>query len=107
MASTSSSAKFTSLVTLHHHDFRVERLRMWWGFFSTVEEVHIKKDLGRATSLLTMQVNWDLLQALTSFWDLVLHYVSIGSVDLVPTIEEYAALLQVPSSPTRIYVPIQ
>ena len=67
MASTSSSTKFTTLVTLHHHDFRVERLHMWWDFFNTVEQVGIKKDLDRATSLLTMLVNWDLLQAFTSF----------------------------------------
>jgi hypothetical protein len=80
---------------------------MWWDFFSTVEQVGIKKDLGRATSLLTMLVNWDLLQAFTSFWDLMLRCMSIRGVDLVPTIEEYTALLQVPSYPTRIYVSIQ
>ena len=40
---------------------------MWWDFFNTVEQVGIKKDLDRATSLLTMLVNWDLLQAFTSF----------------------------------------
>uniref|UniRef100_A0A2N9EZL1 Aminotransferase-like plant mobile domain-containing protein n=1 Tax=Fagus sylvatica TaxID=28930 RepID=A0A2N9EZL1_FAGSY len=100
MASTSSSTEFTTLVTLHHHDFRVERLHMWWDFFSTVEQVGIKKDLGRATSLLTMLVNWDLLQAFTSFWDLMLRCMSIRGVDLVLTIEEYTALLQFPSYPT-------
>uniref|UniRef100_A0A2N9I0K5 Uncharacterized protein n=1 Tax=Fagus sylvatica TaxID=28930 RepID=A0A2N9I0K5_FAGSY len=62
-ASTSSSAEFTSLVTFHYHDFRVERL--------------------------------------------LLRCVSIRVVDLVSTIEEYTALLQVPSSPTRVYVPVQ
>jgi hypothetical protein len=80
---------------------------MWWDFFSLDEQVRIKDDIGRATSLLTMEVNWDLLQALASFWDPVLRCLSIGGVDLVPTIEEYTALLQVPSSPTQIYVPIQ
>ncbi|GMY23884.1 hypothetical protein FCV25MIE_19125, partial [Fagus crenata] len=38
MASTSSSAKFMSLVTLNYHDFRVERLRLWWDFFSLEEK---------------------------------------------------------------------
>jgi hypothetical protein len=37
----------------------------------------------------------------------MLRCVSIGVVDLVSTIEEYTALLQVPSSPTRVYVPVQ
>uniref|UniRef100_A0A2N9F0L4 DUF7745 domain-containing protein n=1 Tax=Fagus sylvatica TaxID=28930 RepID=A0A2N9F0L4_FAGSY len=94
MASTSSSVEFTSLVTLHHHDFKVERLHMWWDFFSLDEKVHIKDDIGRAISLLTMKVNWDLLQALASFWDPVLRCLSIGGMDLVPTIEEYTELLQ-------------
>ncbi len=107
MASISSSAKFTSLVTLHHHDFKVERLHMWWDFFSLDEKVRIKDDIGRAISLLTIKVNRDLLQALASFWDPVLRCLSIGGIDLVPTIEEYTTLLQVPSSPTQIYVPIQ
>uniref|UniRef100_A0A2N9FFQ6 Uncharacterized protein n=1 Tax=Fagus sylvatica TaxID=28930 RepID=A0A2N9FFQ6_FAGSY len=39
MASTSSSAEFTSMVTLHHHDFRIERLCMWWHFFNTAKQV--------------------------------------------------------------------
>jgi hypothetical protein len=56
-ASTSSSAKFTSLVTFHYHDFRVERLCMWWNLFSLEEQVRIKDDIGRTTSLLTMEVN--------------------------------------------------
>ena len=107
MATTSSSAEFTLLVTLHHPDFRVERLRMWWDFFNTAEQVRIKDDISRATSLLTMEVNRDLLHALASFWDLLLHCVSIGSMDLVPTIEEYTAFLQGHSSPSRIYMPIQ
>ena len=80
---------------------------MWWHFFNTAKQVRIKKDFGRATSLLTMQVNWDLIQSLTSFQDPVLCCVSIGNVDLVPTIEEYIALLQVPSSPAQIYMPTQ
>ena len=80
---------------------------MWWDFFSLDEKVHIKDDIGRAISLLTMKVNWDLLQALASFWDPVLRCLSIGGMDLVSTIEEYTELLQVPSSPTQIYVSIQ
>ncbi|GMY05729.1 hypothetical protein FCV25MIE_00968 [Fagus crenata] len=88
MASTSSNVEFTSLVTLHHHDFRVERLRMWWDFFGLEEQVRIKYDIGMATSLLTMDVKWDQLQALASFWDPVLHCMSIGDMDLVLTIEE-------------------
>jgi hypothetical protein len=42
---------------------------MWWHFLSIAEQVRIKDDFGRVTSLLTLQVNWDLIQALTSFWD--------------------------------------
>jgi hypothetical protein len=57
MASTSSSAEFTSLVTLRYHDFRVERLRLLWNLFNSAEQVRIKNDLGKTMSLLTMEVN--------------------------------------------------
>ena len=69
MASTSSSATVTTMVTLYHYDFQIEMLHMWWHFLSIAEQVRIKDDFGRVTSLLTLQVNWDLIQALTSFWD--------------------------------------
>ena len=44
-----------------------------------------------------LQVDHGLLEALASFWDSTHCCFSIGEVDLVPTLEEYAGLLQLDS----------
>uniref|UniRef100_A0A2N9FXA5 DUF7745 domain-containing protein n=1 Tax=Fagus sylvatica TaxID=28930 RepID=A0A2N9FXA5_FAGSY len=53
-----------------------------------------------------LQVDRGLLEALASFWDPTHCCFSIGEVDLVPTLEEYAELLQLdsPFSETPFYV---
>ena len=63
---------------------------------------------GKFSSLMRLRVNHGLLEALTSFWDPTYCCFSIGEVDLVPTLEEYAELLQLgsPFSETPV-IPIQ
>uniref|UniRef100_A0A2N9ET82 DUF7745 domain-containing protein n=1 Tax=Fagus sylvatica TaxID=28930 RepID=A0A2N9ET82_FAGSY len=55
-----------------------------------------------------LRVDHGLLEALASFWDPTHCCFSIGEVDLVPTLEEYAGLLQLdsPFSETPV-IPIQ
>uniref|UniRef100_A0A2N9GLF5 Uncharacterized protein n=1 Tax=Fagus sylvatica TaxID=28930 RepID=A0A2N9GLF5_FAGSY len=69
----SSSSDPDSLVTLHFHDFRVERMRHWWTLLGEDDHADI-----------------------------------VGIFDLVPTLEEYAELLQLvsPFSETPV-IPIQ
>uniref|UniRef100_A0A2N9ISA0 Aminotransferase-like plant mobile domain-containing protein n=1 Tax=Fagus sylvatica TaxID=28930 RepID=A0A2N9ISA0_FAGSY len=78
----SSSGNSDSLVTLRFHDFRVERMRHW--------------------SIMACS------RLFASFWDPTHCCFSIGEVDLVPTLEEYAGLLQLgsPFSETPV-IPIQ
>ena len=63
---------------------------------------------GKFPSLMRLRVDHGLLEALTSFWDPTHCCFSIGEVDLVPTLEEYAGLLQLdsPFSETHV-IPIQ
>uniref|UniRef100_A0A2N9G8S2 DUF7745 domain-containing protein n=1 Tax=Fagus sylvatica TaxID=28930 RepID=A0A2N9G8S2_FAGSY len=104
----SSSNDPGSLVTLHFHDFRVERMRHWWTLLGEDDHADIVGIFGKFPPFMRLQVDRGLLEALASFWDPTHCCFSIGEVDLVPTLEEYAELLQLdsPFSETPV-IPIQ
>uniref|UniRef100_A0A2N9HHN6 DUF7745 domain-containing protein n=1 Tax=Fagus sylvatica TaxID=28930 RepID=A0A2N9HHN6_FAGSY len=104
----SSSSDPDSLVTLHFHDFRVERMRHWWTLLGEDDHADIVGIFGKFPPFMRLQVDRGLLEALASFWDPTHCCFSIGEVDLVPTLEEYAELLQLvsPFSETPV-IPIQ
>uniref|UniRef100_A0A2N9HNC5 DUF7745 domain-containing protein n=1 Tax=Fagus sylvatica TaxID=28930 RepID=A0A2N9HNC5_FAGSY len=104
----SSSNDPDSLVTLHFHDFRVERMRHWWTLLGEDDHADIVGIFGKFPPFMRLQVDRGLLEALASFWDPTHCCFSIGEVDLVPTLEEYAELLQLdsPFSETPV-IPIQ
>jgi hypothetical protein len=52
---------------------------------------------GKFPFLMQLRVDRGLLEAFASFWDPTHCCFSIGEVDLVPTLEEYAGLLQLDS----------
>jgi hypothetical protein len=93
----SSSNDPDSLVTLHFHDFRVERMRHWWTLLGEDDHADIVGVFGKFPFLMQLRVDRGLLEALASFWDPTHCCFSIGEVDLVPTLEEYAGLLQLDS----------
>uniref|UniRef100_A0A2N9FAA8 DUF7745 domain-containing protein n=1 Tax=Fagus sylvatica TaxID=28930 RepID=A0A2N9FAA8_FAGSY len=93
----SSSNDPDSLVTLHFHDFRVERMRHWWTLLGEDDHADIVGIFGKFPPFMRLQVDRGLLEALASFWDPTHCCFSIGEVDLVPTLEEYAELLQLDS----------
>uniref|UniRef100_A0A2N9IQ69 DUF7745 domain-containing protein n=1 Tax=Fagus sylvatica TaxID=28930 RepID=A0A2N9IQ69_FAGSY len=88
----SSSNDPDSLVTLHFHDFRVERMRHWWTLLGEDDHADIVGIFGKFPPFMRLQVDRGLLEALASFWDPTHCCFSIGEVDLVPTLEEYAEL---------------
>uniref|UniRef100_A0A2N9G350 DUF7745 domain-containing protein n=1 Tax=Fagus sylvatica TaxID=28930 RepID=A0A2N9G350_FAGSY len=104
----SSSDDLNSLVTLHFHDFRVERMRHWWTLLGEDDQADIVGIFGKFPPLMRLRVNRGLLEALASFWDSTHCYFSIWEVDLIPTLEEYVGLLQLdsPFSETPV-IPIQ
>jgi hypothetical protein len=104
----SSSSDPDSLVTLHFHDFRVERMRHWWTLLGEDDHADIVGIFGKFPPFMRLQVDRGLLEALASFWDPTHCCFSIGEVDLIPTMEEYAKLLQLdsPFSETPV-IPIQ
>uniref|UniRef100_A0A2N9GYN6 DUF7745 domain-containing protein n=1 Tax=Fagus sylvatica TaxID=28930 RepID=A0A2N9GYN6_FAGSY len=104
----SSSNDPDSLVTLHFHDFRVERMRHWWTLLGEDDHADIVGFFGKFPPFMRLQVDRGLLEALASLWDPTHCCFSIGEVDLVPTMEEYAELLQLdrPFSETPV-IPIR
>uniref|UniRef100_A0A2N9HXX2 DUF7745 domain-containing protein n=1 Tax=Fagus sylvatica TaxID=28930 RepID=A0A2N9HXX2_FAGSY len=106
MASTSGDPN--SLVTLRFHEFRAEWMRHWWTLLGEDDHADIVGVFGKFPSLIRLRVDHGLLEALASFWDPTHCCFSIGEVDLVPTLEEYAGLLQLdsPFSETPV-IPIQ
>jgi hypothetical protein len=104
----SSSNDPDSLVALRFHDFRVERMRHWWTLLGEDDHADIVGIFGKFPPFMRLQVDRGLLEALASFWDPTHCCFSIGEVDLIPTMEEYAELLQLdsPFSETPV-IPIQ
>uniref|UniRef100_A0A2N9FS55 Aminotransferase-like plant mobile domain-containing protein n=1 Tax=Fagus sylvatica TaxID=28930 RepID=A0A2N9FS55_FAGSY len=91
----SSSNDPDSLVTLHFHDFRVERMRHWWTLLGEDDHADIVGFFGKFPPFMRLQVDRGLLEALASFWDPTHCCFSIGEVDLMSLpMEEYAELLQ-------------
>jgi hypothetical protein len=90
----SSSNDPDSLVTLHFHDLRVERMRHWWTLLGEDDHADIVGFFGKFPPFMRLPVDRGLLEALASLWDPTHCCFSIGEVDLVPTMEEYAELLQ-------------
>jgi hypothetical protein len=93
-----SSGGSRPLVALNFHDFRAERMRQWWDLLEGADRAQIKSVFGKFSSLMRLRIDQGLCEALTFFWDLIHCCFSIKEMDLVPTLEEYAELLQLDSS---------
>uniref|UniRef100_A0A2N9FQP1 DUF7745 domain-containing protein n=1 Tax=Fagus sylvatica TaxID=28930 RepID=A0A2N9FQP1_FAGSY len=74
--------------------FRVERMRHWWTLLGEDDHADIVGFFGKFPPFMRLPVDRGLLEALASLWDPTHCCFSIGEVDLVPTMEEYAELLQ-------------
>uniref|UniRef100_A0A2N9ET10 DUF7745 domain-containing protein n=1 Tax=Fagus sylvatica TaxID=28930 RepID=A0A2N9ET10_FAGSY len=83
-------------------------MRHWWTLLGEDDHADIVGIFGKFPPFMRLQVDRGLLEALASFWDPTHCCFSIGEVDLVPTLEEYAELLQLdsPFSETPV-IPIQ
>uniref|UniRef100_A0A2N9GLP8 DUF7745 domain-containing protein n=1 Tax=Fagus sylvatica TaxID=28930 RepID=A0A2N9GLP8_FAGSY len=81
-------------------------MRHWWTLLGEDDHADIVGIFGKFPPFMRLQVDRGLLEALASFWDPTHCCFSIGEVDLVPTLEEYAELLQLdsPFSETPFYV---
>uniref|UniRef100_A0A2N9HSI9 DUF7745 domain-containing protein n=1 Tax=Fagus sylvatica TaxID=28930 RepID=A0A2N9HSI9_FAGSY len=65
----SSSNDPDSLVTLHFHDLRVERMRHWWTLLGEDDHADIVGFFGKFPPFMRLPVDRGLLEALASLWD--------------------------------------
>ena len=90
---------------LDRENFHERELKRWWTSFSSKYRAYIKQFLGEATSLFRTSLDWHLLEAIVTCWDLALRCSTIGDVDLVPTLEEYDCFLSPPTPISQVYQP--
>ena len=94
-----------TMVELKLGAFHERKLKRWWGSFSYKDRPYIQQFLGDATSIFRILVDWHLLEAIAAYWDLTLRCITIGGMDLIPTLEEYGCLLSLSTSVSRVYRP--
>ena len=56
--------------------------------------------------LFRTSLDWHLLEAIVTCWDPALRCITIGSMHLVPTLEEYDRFLFLPTLVSRVYRPL-
>ena len=100
-----STHSYDTLVKLEKESYYEKKLRKRWSSFSYGDRALIWRLLGDATSLLHTTLDWHLLEVITSYWDPVLRCVTIGDVDLVPTLEEYDCFLSLSTPLSTIFAP--
>ena len=97
---------YNTLVELEWEDYHERKLKRWWGSFSCGDQALIQQLLGDATALLYTRLDWHLLEFITSCWDLTLRCVTIGNVDLLPTLEEYDRFLSLSTPLGIVFSPL-
>ena len=93
------------MVELKRESYYKKKLRGWWSSFSCANWALIQRLLGNATTLLHTSLDWHLLEVITSCWDLVLRCVTVGDVDLVPTLKMYDHFVSLSTPLSTIFVP--
>ena len=96
---------YNTFVELEREAYHERKLKRWWGSFSCVDRALIWQLLGDATALLHTTLDWLLLEVITSCWDPTLRCVTIGDIDLVPTLEEYDRFLSLSTPLSTVFIP--
>ena len=98
-----------TLVQLEREEYYKKKPKKWWGSFSRGDQALLQQFLGNASSLLHIgdqaPLDWHLLEVITSYWDRALRCITIGDVDLVPTLEEYDRFLSFSTPVSTVFIP--
>ncbi|XVF14269.1 hypothetical protein REPUB_Repub09cG0044100 [Reevesia pubescens] len=75
-----------------------------WDQWGSEKHAAFRKKYGDIALLLPVKVDRELIEAMVQFWDPSHRCFILNGNDLVPTIEEYSALVRAPSTiPNKIY----
>ena len=94
-----------TLVQLEREEYYEKKLKKWWGSFSRGDQALLQQFLGNAASLLHITLDWHLLEVITSYWDRALRCITIGDVDLMPTLGEYDCFLSLSTPVSTVFIP--
>ncbi|PKI36240.1 hypothetical protein CRG98_043369 [Punica granatum] len=78
-----------------------------WNTFRPVDRAFLRLIIGDLPLLADSPIDWNLLEAAISYWDIQRAVFSFQGSELVPTVEEYAVLIQRPAPTFDIVVPNQ
>ncbi|XP_017972285.1 PREDICTED: uncharacterized protein LOC108661077 [Theobroma cacao] len=102
-----SNDHFSSLPDRVHLDLKqndfTDLINIWdkWG---ATTRANFDRKYGHIARLLKVQMDEQLLKAIVQFWDPSYRCFVFNKVDMVPTIEEYSALIQIDlDNPDKIY----
>ncbi|KAA0056623.1 girdin-like [Cucumis melo var. makuwa] len=77
-------------------------LKMIWEALTPQRRFMFSKKYGHIAELMYILVNYFALRAIINFWDPAYGCFTFGSCDLLPTIEEYQAMLSMPEKEREI-----
>ena len=80
----------------------VANLKMIWEALTPQRRFMFSKKYGHIAELMYIPVNYFALRAIINFWDPAYGCFTFGSCDLLPTIEEYQAMLSMPEKEREI-----
>ncbi|KAG8500559.1 hypothetical protein CXB51_004369 [Gossypium anomalum] len=79
----------------------LQELRDIWARWDEEAKQSFYQSYGDISYLLDIKVDKHLFQAMVQFWNAAYRCFTFGEVDLVPTVEEYTALLRCPKVQVR------
>ena len=83
---------------------KIEELKIIWDSWTIKRQNAFTAKYGDIALLLPVEVNEQLLKAIILFWDLSYPCFTFNREDLIPTVEEYAALLRISSpNPNKVF----
>ena len=83
---------------------KIAELKTIWDSWTLERQNSFTTKYGDIALLLPIEVDEQLLKAIILFWDPSYRCFTFNQEDLIPTMEEYAALLRIsPSNPNKVF----
>ena len=83
---------------------KIEELKIIWDSWTVERQNAFTAKYGDIALLLSVEIDEQLLKAIILFWDPSYRCFTFNWEDLIPTVEEYAALLRIsPSNPNKVF----
>ena len=99
----SFTSKLPSAVYPKIPEIKLKELKTIWEDWSIERQNAFTAKYGDIALLLSIEVDEQLIKAIILFWDPSYRCFTFNQEDLIPTVEEYSALLIAPPNPGRVF----